>query len=457
MKRRHFIGVLGAAAGASAMGWRKPRKPKYIFLMIGDGMGVAQRQAAERYALMKYPSRHGGLAMNRLPVKGLTSTTEINGRITDSAAAGTALACGVKTVNGALGLTADDLSTPVRSVAEDARDDGMKVGIVTSVPIDHATPAAFYAKVPKRGMYYEIDEYLARSDFDYFAGEPMLGRNKAKDKTPPGQLAINAGYSLVGDRAGFDALKPGGGKVLIEHGTGYALEGGSDISLADFTRKGIELLDGRKGFFMMVEGGKIDWSGHANDLATNIHETLAFDEAVAVVLDFCRQHPDESLLLVTADHETGGLQLADSPFSEQMLQRVDAQRFKAAHYVDQVKQWKKSGTVSPDTAFERLTEMFGFDGLTVESESRLKLAINATLANETEDMRSPEIQKMYGKRNAAVVSCLHELAARAGAQWSSFGHTDTRVETTAAGRWAERFGGDSDNTDIGNKLRELIR
>jgi alkaline phosphatase len=454
MKRRHFVGLLGAATAALGAGRAKPHAPKYVFLMIGDGMGVAQRQVAERYARMKYPARKGGLVMNQLPVSGLTTTTEISGKVTDSAAAGTALACGFKTVNGALGL-AEDLATPLRSVAEDARDIGMKVGIVTSVPIDHATPASFYAKVPKRSMYYEIDEQLAQSNFDYFSGEPMLGRNKAKGKTPPEELAKKAGYQLVGDRAAFDALKRGEGKVLVEHDLGYAIDGKQEVSLADYTRKGIELLDGKTGFFMMVEGGKIDWSGHANDLATNIHETLAFDDAIKVVLEFCRKHPDESLLVVTADHETGGLQLNDGK-PQQMVSSIDAQEFKAAHYVDKVKQWKKGGTVTVETAYDRLVKSFGLTDLTDESESHVRAAIGATLTNEVGDARSPEIQKMYGKKNAAVVSCLHELAARSGAQWTTFGHTDARVKTTAVGRWADRFGGENDNSDIGKQLRDLI-
>jgi alkaline phosphatase len=456
MKRRHFIGVLGMATSAMAMGRGKAHKPKYIFLMIGDGMGVAQRQIAERYARMKYPARNGGLRMNHLPVSGLTTTHEVSGKVTDSAAAGTALACGVKTSNGVLGLT-DDLSTPLRSIAEDARDTGKKVGIVTSVPVDHATPASFYAKVPKRSMNYEIDEFLARSGFDYFAGEPMLGRNKAKDKTPPEQLVKQAGYRLVSERAGFDALKPGSGKVLVEHSLGYALEGKQEISLADYTRKGIELLDGKHGFFMMVEGGKIDWCGHANDLASNIKETLAFNEAVDVAYDFYLSHPDETLIVVTADHETGGLQINGGAAPEGFVAAIDAQKFQAGHYSTKVKQWKKSGAVAPDTAYDRLLGEFTFQDLSPEKETHLRELVIRTMTNATVDARSPELKKMYGKKNMAVVGCLHEVAARSGSKWTSFGHTDTRVETTAVGRWANRFGGESDNTDIGRNLRELIQ
>ncbi|MDF7826793.1 alkaline phosphatase [Pontiellaceae bacterium B12227] len=452
MNRRFFIGTLGSAAVALGAGRTQPHKPKYIFYMIGDGMGVAQREVAERYARMKYPSRKPRLVMNSLQVDGLTATVEVSGKVTDSAAAGTALACGAKTANGVLGLK-PDLKTPLRSMAFDAKDAGMQVGIVTSVPIDHATPASFYAQVPKRSMYYEIDEFLAASDFDYFAGETMLGRKKAKGKTAPDKLVKTAGYQLVQDRTSFDALRKGDAKVVVEKDLGYAIEGAQDIPLADFTRKGIELLDNDAGFFMMVEGGKIDWSGHANDLATNVHETLAFDEAVAVALEFCKKHPDESLLVVTADHETGGLNLLED---KPLVSVIDAQKHQTSFYTRQVSKWKKEGTMDAESAYAELSKSFGIENLQGENKAEVLKAVAASLTDETTDTRSKEIQKMYGKKNAAVTSCLHALAAQAGAKWTSFGHTSTLVGTSAWGRWAEGFGGQNDNTDLGINLRKLI-
>jgi alkaline phosphatase len=423
--------------------------------MIGDGMGAAQRAVADRYARARYPERNGGLVMNQLPVKSRTSTVEVNGKVTDSAAAGTALACGEKTGNGVLGLGAD-LSTPLRSVAFDAKDAGMKVGIVTSVPIDHATPASFYAQVPKRSMYYEIDEFLAKSGFDYFAGETMLGRKKTKDKKPQEQMLSEAGYRHVRDRVGFDALKRGTQRVLVEKDLGYAIDGKQEISLADLTRKGIELLDDKHGFFMMIEGGKIDWSGHANDLATNVHETLAFDEAVGVALEFCRRHPDEALLVVTADHETGGLELKEGPADKMLVSTIDAQQYQSAHYADQVKTWKKRNSVSVETAFERLTQSFGLSDLSTQNAEQVYKAVDYSLSTEEAGSRDPALRKMYGKRNAATVACLHALAERSGAKWTTFGHTDTRIVTTAFGHEAAQFAGENDNTDLCKYIRHLI-
>jgi alkaline phosphatase len=455
MKRRLFLGAMGATSLAFGMGRARPKKPKYIFYMIGDGMGVNQRVIADRYARMKYPARKDGLIMNQLPVRSLTTTSEVAGKTTDSAAAGTALACGVKTINGAIGFSAD-LKTPQRTITSDAMDAGMKTGLVTSVPIDHATPASFYAQVPKRGMYYEIDVELANSGIDYLAGEPMLGRKKAKDLTPPQDLAAEAGYTLVGDRAGFDALKPENCPVLVEHDLGYAIDGPQTISLADYTRKGIEILDGDSGFFMMVEGGKIDWSGHANDLATNIHEMLAFDDAIAVAYAFCQAHPEDALMVITADHETGGLEITDKGDPKVLVEVIDAQEFQGAHYAEQVKRWKKGGTISAKTAYKRLTESFGLTDLSAERSQHILESVQFSMSQEPADTRNPEIQKMYGNKNAAVVSCLHEVAARAGTRWTTFGHTNVEVETNAFGRWSEPFGGVNDNTDLALILRGLI-
>jgi len=458
MNRRLFFGALGAGCtvlgvGCTTLGRRVPAKPKYVFLMIGDGLGEAQRVAAERYMRSKYPSRDAVLAMNRLPVHAMTTTHEIKGGVTDSAAAGTALACGQKTVNKALGLAAD-LATPLRSIAFDAQDAGKKIGIVTSVPIDHATPASFYAQVPKRDQYYEIDEQLPKSGFDYFAGEPFLGRKKAKGKMDPAKLAEEGGYRVVNDRAGFDALKSGDSKIVVEHQLGYTIDGKPEISLSDLTRKGIELLDGDDGFFMMVEGGKIDWSGHANDLATNIHETLAFDRSVAAVMEFYEKHPEETLVIVTADHETGGLQIESEV--ESFSSVIDAQKLRGQKYIKQVETWKKEGSASAEVAYDRLIAEFGLTDISEEQAAGIRAAVAETLANRKADDRDPAIQKMYGKRNAAVVSCQHALAVRAGARWTSFGHTGVPVPTTSAGRWADQFAGEYDNTDIALRLRALI-
>ena len=187
---------------------------------------------------------------------------------------------------------------------------------MTSVNLNHATPAAFYAHQASRNSYYEIGLELIESNFDYFAGGALLSpTGNEEDQTDLYQLAEEAGYTVVRTQAEAEALTADTGKTIVieEHladsdSMPYAmdLEEGQ-WGLADYVEKGIEMLDNDNGFFMMVEGGKIDWACHANDAAATISDTIAFDNAVAKAVEFYEEHPDETLILVTGDHETGGL------------------------------------------------------------------------------------------------------------------------------------------------------
>lgn len=318
-RTRILVTVLICAAVLALLLLREAEpEPRYMLLFIGDGMGPAQREAAEAFAGRE-------LVMNHLPVRGSTTTFASNQTITDSAAAATAMACGQKTANGVLGQTPE--GTNLQTIAEQAAERGMRVGIVSSVSLDHATPAGFYAHVPSRDRYYEIGLQLAASGFDYFAGgglvDPLGIKAVAKGYVPTATVAVvtaitNAGYTVVSKREDFEALVPGSGKVLAVHPRldGAAMPYAADRqegepTLAEFTRKGIELLDNERGFFLMVEGGKIDWASHANDSARLLPEVVAFDAAVQAGVAFAEAHPYETLLIVTADHETGGLMIGE--------------------------------------------------------------------------------------------------------------------------------------------------
>ncbi|GAB6143245.1 alkaline phosphatase [Desulfocicer niacini] len=322
-------GLYGGHAAASEL--------KYVFLFIGDGMGISQRVAAGQFAGKP-------LLMDSFPGQGITTTCAANQFITRSAAAATAISCGEKTRLGILGL--DIHHSPLKTIAERARDQGRKVGIITSVSIDHATPAAFYAHVPSRKQYYDIALALARSDFNYFAGggfrDPENKYGKSLDfKGNALDVIRKAGYGLVNTREAFNALSPGADKVIVMnrqsghgHSLPYAMDADdTDISLAEFTRKGIELLKGEKGFFMMVEGGQIDFACHANDAAAAIGDTIAFDAAINEAFVFLQKHPLETLIVVTTDHECGGMSLGfagthyDMDFTLLHHQKMSSRRF----------------------------------------------------------------------------------------------------------------------------------
>ena len=202
--------MLGAGAAGAATPLYQGPPAKYVFLFIGDGMGIPQRTAAEKYVGQR-------LVMDTLPAQGVTTTYAADRFITGSAASATALAAGQKTNIGMIGMAPDN--RPVKSIAEIAKENGMKVGIVSSVSIDHATPAAFYAHVPRRSQYYDIDVALAESDFDFFGGgglkDPTDKKKKSANfKGDAMELIKKAGYKIVTDKAAFMQLTPADGKIL---------------------------------------------------------------------------------------------------------------------------------------------------------------------------------------------------------------------------------------------------
>jgi alkaline phosphatase len=462
----HFFIVLSAmlVAWPGIAGPAKTSDPlpkaKYIFLMIGDGMGQAQCRAAEMFKRHHASSAGDArLVFNQFPVKGTSTTHSFNAKITDSAAAVTALACGEKTCNGVLAM-GPEKQTRLKSIAYDAREAGLKVGIVTSVALDHATPAGFYACSPNRNLYYDIAVQVAQSGFNYFAGRPFAGVKSqfAKSRVSPRKLADDAGYTLYKDAEGLKKIRAGADNVIWEAWIPREIDRQPDsLTLADLTRKGIEVLDGGQGFFMMVEGGMIDKAGHANDLAANIRETLAFDDAVAEAYEFYQQHPAETLILVTADHETGGMKTAfGEGFSpSDLVKAVESQKVSGVELARLTQTWT-DGNVSPKQALQKARDLFGLQDLTADELTQLERAVSDTLKYKRADERPPELQKMYGGRNMLAIVCQKLVAKRCGVEWTTYGHSATAVGTMAIGPGAELFQGEIDNTDVAKKLRQII-
>ena len=244
------------------------KKAKYVFFFIGDGMSMTQINASEIFKGTlsgNDPMNRGKLNFTAFPNLGMQTTQSANTFITESAAAGTALATGHKTNNDILGM--DPTKTvKFKSMAEMAKEKGMKVGIVSSVSLDHATPGAFYAHESSRKNLYEIGLSLTDSGFDYFGGGGLLLPTGAqKDKPHVLDIAKQKGYKVVNTKEDIYKLDKNSGKSIAinpvlaaESAMEYDIDRVDQLSLADFTRKGIELLDNPNGFFFMVEGGKID-------------------------------------------------------------------------------------------------------------------------------------------------------------------------------------------------------
>jgi len=446
--------------------------PKYVFLFIGDGMGIPQRTAANEYLGKK-------LLVDRLPYQGITTTRAADRFITGSAAAGTAMASGLKTNIGVLGMDPD--LKPVKTIAEMARDKGMKVGIVSSVSVDHATPAAFYAHVPKRGQYYDIDVALAESGFDYFGGgtikDPENERGNATSfRGNAWDLIRKNGYTVTQTRSDFEKITQADGKTFatnkwIQNSGALPYEmdtSNNDITLAEFTQKGIELLDNANGFFMMVEGGKIDWACHANDATAAIKDTLAFDRAVEKAYAFYKNHPEDTLIVVTGDHECGGMTLGFAGTKYQTYFEVlKGQKASFRQFTDEIiTQFREKETApSFEEMKPHITDYFGlkFRGaandpmvLANHEITRIIEAYQRSMHKDVEKSNDPRTYVMYGGYDPLSVTLTHILNQKGGIAWTSYKHTGVPVTTSAVGRDGEKFQGMYKNTDIALKIMDIM-
>lgn len=481
--------LLSWTAGLAQAG--QVKQAKYVILLIGDGMGMAQRNAAELYLAAQKGATVPGIVklnMTQLPVQGATTTYSIDSVITDSAAAATAIGCGVKTTNRGLGV--DGKNVPVTSVAELARDKGMKVGIVSSVSLDHATPAGFYAHQPSRKNYYEIGLELAGSRMNYFAGGGFLdptGKKSQMTGTKTNVVdAIRAGgFRYVNDVNEFRSLKPGSERVVFvnprlqdDQSMTYSMDAGKDdVSLAEMTRKGLELLDNPKGFFLMVEGGKVDWACHANDAVSSITDVLAFDAAVAEAMKFMAKHPDETLVIATGDHETGGMSIGFAGTKyDSYHTRLKHQKTSYVAFDEKFSAFRKA---NPNAKFEDVlplvTENFG---LTVATGSTAAAATGSDASGmvlkpfEVEELRtafersmkntgskskpSDQDYLLYGEYNPFSVTLTHLLNQKSGIAWTTYAHTGVPVLTSAGGVGAELFAGFYDNTDMFTSMVKVM-
>lgn len=449
--------LLFVALGAWAEG-----RAKYVFYFIGDGMGVNQVNGTETY-LAAIEGRIGivPLCFTQFPYAALVTTYSGTNGVTDSAASGTALATGHKTKNGALGMLAD-LTTPVTSVAAWAKQAGAAVGVTTSVSVDHATPAAFYAHQGGRGSYYAIGQDMLKADFDFYAGSDFLQPSEGKDKAAPSlyEQCANAGYTLCRGYNDYQRRSKKADKVLLlqtekasnvqRNSLPYAIDRSrEDLTLQQITRAGIHFLSGRQkdGFFLMVEGGKIDWACHSNDAATVFHEVIDMDNAIRVAYEFYEQHPDETLIVVTADHETGGIVLGRGPY-ELHTDLLRHQRMSVEAYGAHVKELheKLGEKLTWKVMQQDLQRYWGFgEGvkLSDHQQQRLQKAFEGMLSGQAEGK-----QTLYAKVDALADTARQIMAECALIGWQSGGHSNGFVPVFAIGQGAEQFHGQMDNTDI---------
>lgn len=464
---RHRISTLVALLSLSIAVFAQG-KAKYVFFFIGDGMGVNQVHAAATYLSACQGSIGASpLCMTQFPATGLANTASATNGVTDSAAGGTALATGKKTANGTIGMLPDK-TTPANSVAVWAQQAGAAVGVATSVSIDHATPAAFYAHVPSRSQYYDIGRQLIDTRFDFYAGSDFLQPSAKHAETGEPDLYTQCREAGIQVVRGYDEyltqcrkarhmllLQPEAASTIDRSAIPYAINRGSgNLTLQQITRAGIDFLTRKKkeGFFLFVEGGKIDWACHANDAATVVREVLDLDSAVQVAFDFYKKHPKETLIVVTADHETGGLGLGSGPY-ELHLDRLRHQAISADAYSQHLSALcrEKAESLTWADIEADLKAHWGFWDKVALSErqtERLKKAAVEVLTQTTAE----EVKSMYAKVNNLADAARRTLAECALVGWQSGGHSNAAVPVMAIGAGSELFNGWMENTDVPQRI-----
>ena len=422
--------------------------PKYVFYFIGDGMAASQRQVAEYFLQHETGDADARLVMNTLPVSGIYTSHSSSSLVTDSAAAATALATGVKTKNGVLGM--DPQGKPLTTLLESAAEKGMRTGLITTTSLTHATPAAFVAKSASRYNANGIALDYVKAPVDFFAGGGYRnftgsdyngprrpdGRNLIAEyetqgfDTFVGPASVDAFLSYEGNKDSkvFAALTPGGMPFEIDR-----VRTRNVPSLAEMTYKGIEVLSqSEDGFFMMVEGGRIDQAAHARDLAATIHDTLAFDAAIAKAVEFYKKHPQETLIVVTGDHETGGMGLG---FGKRYFMRMDKISNAQISVSDSLQRKYKGDRKA---FYELIAREFKMTDLTAEERAEIETAMDVADAGKSKTKKAKAI---YGGYDPVAIAVTHIQSRRCGVYWTSFAHTGTLVPLSAMGKGAEQMTG----------------
>ncbi|AUC21162.1 hypothetical protein BTO15_03105 [Polaribacter sejongensis] len=442
---------------------------KYVFLFIGDGMGASQVYTTEMYLNAKPNEiKSEKLLMNSFPVNSNMTNYSASSYVTTSCAAATAMSTGFKTNNGIIGKSPDK-KIAYENISQKAKKAGFKVGILSSVMIDHATPASFYAHQDSRNMYYEISMELPNYNIDYFGGGGFHHpKGKKGDQPDSFENAIKKGYTIADSHEEFNKLKNGDEKIIAinpeKYPTGefyWAIDKKEDaLSLADFTKKGIEVIDNDKGFFMMVEGGKIDWACHGNDGVSMVHEVIAFNDAIKEAFEFYKERPDETLIIVTADHETGALTTGINYATHPELlkyQIISVQEFK--------RKMTELKNTDPKVSFNTILDLVQADfglgnkdvGLSLDDKelALLKSAYNKQFkghkkVNADADYLTKTKTKSMGETAAYI------LNEKAGINWGSGNHSGTPIPVRVIGKGQEEFSEYFDNTDLPKKILKLM-
>ncbi len=441
------------------------QKPKYVFYFIGDGMGINHVFGTELYnAATGYQPEQ--VNFFHFPVRTIITTFSANSKVTDSAAAGTALSTGNKTNNSSMGVDKDN--NPVSSVAEWAKEAGFGTGVATSVGVNHATPAAFYSHSLSRNNYEEIAEQLAVSPLDFAAGCRFLNQEKKTGHNSEylEELQRKAGRAVLRG-AELKSIASHEGRVVClnanpdsEDDLPYALDRkNGDTQLSDFVQAGVDYLYAKyaeKGFFFMIEGGSIDHFGHNNDGAGDFAEINDMARNVDIALAFYDQHPDETLIVVTADHETGGMYISGSNIAYLACQRYSENTLTAKFrelYTD-----PSGNGAAKVLSWEEVKEFLSTElGLwrTVKVDQAAEDSFKASYERMFIKGENEEVVSLYAVNTKLISDAIDYLNNASGISFRTGSHSGSPLGLYVKGVGQSEFLNCQDNTDVPKMIAKI--
>ena len=442
-------------------------KPKYVFYFIGDGMSFNHILGTELYNTEKAGAKETlRLNFTQFDTRNFVTNYSTSNLVTDSAAAGTALATGSKTANAYIGVDAE--GNELRTVADVASELGYKVGLVTNVGINHATPSCFYGHTNDRfGFPKLVDDYIA-SDVAFIAGSTIMDM-KSGPEDPKYQPVTTAELAERIRKAGIhltlnaeEAGNVKGERVALvandkenKHVPYVIDRKGGELTLVDCSQAALKYLTNNApdGFFLMIEAGKLDYAAHEQDAVTTFYEVNEFAKTIDLALAFAAQHPDETLIVVTADHETGGMSLGWDHY-EIRMNLLMAQKASAIEVTKIIQQMRANGKRNWSDYKKVLADCFGLWNLvpvSKEDEALLKRDFDEIFMKW-----GPMVDGLYNKSEFIVYDAIRILNKAASIDWTSLYHTGMYTPIFTKGVGEKKFLDCRDQTDIPKTIASLM-
>lgn len=474
--------ALSSCANPATDASKGGKSPKYVFYFISDGTGLNIVQAAEHYrADIKGYTKTGlnnevcayanePFLFSQFPVVGMATTYSASSRVTDSAASGTALATGHKTTNGFIGVLPDK-TTPVYSIAKSAKELGMAVGVATSVTINHATPAAFFGHYPDRNKYHDLGHQLVDCDYVDFFGGAAIGNHydeKCDCKSDLYDLAEKKDFAVCRGVAEYDKRAKNAKKMILiqnaEFGENinYAMDRKpGELTIEQVLEKEIDFLmkkNNGKGFFLMNEiGGRVDWADHSDDAGGAFAELEAVNRCMEIAYAFYKKHPNETLIVMTADHDTGGPNLGIGKY-EMNLKALQSQKITKDSYTDYLAKLRKENNnhVTWEQIEQSLKDLWGLGSvhkLTMKQKAELMTVYEETFGEGSRQVMERSLYK--SNERLATVAC-NMLGQIAQIGYAHGAHTADYVPVYAIGVGADEFKGMNDNAEIPQKIAKIM-